>query len=118
MLKGQAPHQGLAEIQTETQANDTPIQICIVLYAGADVRSSDQRCHAHCRHEAACATELESNSITRPYALATRHPEHRQMLRCSSGRVSATLREVRAGLIRRPNWWTSLIGNLGLGVGI
>lgn len=35
MLKGQAPlisYQGLAEIQAETQANDTPIQICIVLY--------------------------------------------------------------------------------------
>lgn len=52
MLKSQAPYQGLAEIQAETQANDTPIQICIVLYsipyAGADVRSSDQRSHAHC----------------------------------------------------------------------
>jgi hypothetical protein len=32
MLKGQARYQGLAEIQAETQANDTPIQICIVLF--------------------------------------------------------------------------------------
>lgn len=55
-----------------------------VVYAGADVGSSDQRSHAHCRHEAACATELESNSIAHPYALATRHPEHRQMFCCNS----------------------------------
>ncbi|PON25990.1 hypothetical protein TGAM01_v204934 [Trichoderma gamsii] len=49
------------------------------------------------RHEAACATELESNSIALPYALATRHPEHRQMFCCNSTRVSATLQEARRG---------------------
>lgn len=32
MASGQALYQGLAEIQAETQANDTSIQICIVLF--------------------------------------------------------------------------------------
>lgn len=117
---GQVPHKGPRRDPEQRPRQMTPrfrYALCCVCRCW-HVRSSDQRCHAHCRHEAACATELESNSIARPYALATRRPEHRQTLRCTSTRVSATVQEARAGIVRPPNWRTSLICGLGLGVNV